>query len=302
MRTLLIYAPIAGGGRGSARYEECRAELAAEAVASTSPGHAERLTAAAGGYDLVLAAGGDGTVHEVVNGLLQLPEPRPRLGVLPFGTGNDIARNLGIFDPSDTVQMVENGRCRRIDLIRVDLQREDRPRTVYGVLNCGIGFGAEVIRRTTVTVKRLFGPTLSYTVGTARALLPWHSPAMSITHDGGTFDGRVFFLAVGNGEWEGGGTMRMSPGAQLDDGLLNVLLIRHGSKLEVVRNFGKLSSGEHVHHPLCEYFTTRRLEATSDKLLGVQTDGDVVGQSPVCLTVEPRAVEVYAPPPTWIQP
>ncbi len=296
MRALIIRTPIAGGGQGEARFAAVQHGLAAEVAVAESIGQAESLAAAAAGYDVVCAAGGDGTVHDVVNGLMALPEPRPRLAILPLGTGNDIARNLGILTVDDSLAALQADTVRPLDLLQVALHRDAQPATLYAVLNCGIGLGAMVIRKTTTTVKRLFGTDRAYLVGTLRALAGWHSPALTVVHDQGTFTGRVLFLAVGNGEWEGGGAMRLSPGAKMDDGLLNVLLIRHGPKLEVLRNFARITDGTHVDHRLVEYFTTTRLEVTGDEVLGVQTDGDVVGETPVSVTVVPGALTVVAPP------
>ena len=295
MRVLLIHPPVAGSGLRQDALDAAAAQLGAPVALALEPGAAEKLAAAAGGHDVVVAAGGDGTVHEVVNGLMGLPEPRPALGILPLGTGNDVARNLGMLDVQRALAAIAEGERRPIDLIRVELEVEGARRCVYGVLNCGIGLGAAVVRATTPLVKRVFGSRHAYDVGTLRALVAWRSPAMTITHDNGTIEGRVMFLALGNGEWEGGGAMRLSPGARMDDGLLNVLLIHHGSKIEVLRNFGRLATGEHIHHPLVDYFTTTRLDVRSPAPLGVQTDGDVIGQSPVTAEVAAAAITVCAP-------
>ncbi len=296
MRVLLIHTPIAGSGLGREALTNAQARLAPTLVQADGIGQAQQAASAAGGYDIVVAAGGDGTVHEVVNGLMALPEPRPVLGILPLGTGNDVARNLAMVQPAEALGAIEHGTHRRLDLIRVEMGEPGDRRTAYGVLNCGIGLGAAVVRATTPTVKRWFGEQ-AYNVGTLRALVAWHSPVMHVEHDGGAFEGRVLFLAVGNGEWEGGGAMRVSPGARMDDGLLNVLLIRHGSKLEVLRNFGRLATGEHIHHRLVDYFTTTRLAVSSASPLEVQTDGDVVGRAPVVAAVAPAAIAVCAPAP-----
>ncbi len=297
MRALVIHPLVAGTGKDQDQVVALSHSLAADLEIATAPGMAEADAREAVDHDVLVAAGGDGTVHEVVNGLLnQHVEPRPRLAILPFGTGNDIARNLGILSIEDTLKALRDGTVRRFDVIRVALQGAAGPETVYGVLNCGIGFGAAVIRATTPLVKRLFGRQWCYTVGTFRAVVGWGSPALRIVHDGGVHEGRVFHLAVGNGEWECAGTMRLSPGARMDDGLLNVLLIHRGPKTEVIRNFAKIGTGEHIHHPLAEYFTTRRLEVTAEVPLEVQTDGDVIGRAPVTCEVVPGAVEVYAPP------
>ncbi|MCC7491382.1 MAG: diacylglycerol kinase family lipid kinase [Fimbriimonadaceae bacterium] len=294
MRPLIIATGIAGSGQATARLAGLLERFPAEQRLATRPGEAAAIAAqAVGRYDPLLAAGGDGTVHEVLNGLYAAGAPGATLGILPLGTGNDIARNLGILSPEDTFAALEAGASRSVDVIRIRPGDHSQP-THYGLLNCGLGFGAEVVRRTTPLVKRLWGKQ-AYTVGTLRALAGWPSPPMTVRHDGGVFEGRVLFLAAGNGEWEAGGTMRLSPGARMDDGLLHITLIRHGSKLEVLRNFTKIATGAHIHHHLVDYFPTTHLTVESPRPFRVQSDGDVIGEGPCRVDLLPGALAVVAP-------
>jgi len=296
MRALIVHTPISGNGTAAARLGAVQAELEADLAEAHAPGEAETIAAGAAARDLIIAAGGDGVVHEVINGLMQHDVPRPRLGILPLGTGNDIARNLGLVEVDAALQAILDRQTRSIDLLRIELQRNGATRVVYGGLNCGIGLGAAVIRATTRRVKRIFGPSMAYNVGTIRALLRWTSPHVRLVWDDGEFDGRAMFLAAGNAEYEGGGSMRMSPGSQIDDGRFWVTLIRHGSKLDLLRNFGRLAKGTHPEHPLVDYFPATRLEVSCQPVVEAQSDGDVIGSSPVTITVLPRALTVHAPP------
>ncbi|MBI2301176.1 MAG: diacylglycerol kinase family lipid kinase [Armatimonadetes bacterium] len=295
MRTLVICSPVAGGARGAERFAACRERLQADVATAERAGHAEELARASQGYDCIIAAGGDGTVHEVANGLLSHPGLPPRLAILPLGTGNDIARNLGILDIETALAAIQGERRTRIDLVRVDLQRNGGPAVVYAVLNVGVGFGAAVVRATTVAVKRLFGQDRAYLVGTLRALAAWRSPLYRLRLDEGELSERLILLGVANGEYEGGGRMRLSPGARMDDGRLELLLIRHGSKLEVLRNLGKLPTGDHIHHRLARYQSIRRLEVAVEPEVEIAADGDVVGRTPAVIEVVPAALEVAVP-------
>lgn len=295
MRALIVHTPISGRGTAAARLEAVQAALQADLAEAHAAGEAESIAAVATDYEVLLAAGGDGVVHEVINGLMQRAEPRPRLGILPLGTGNDIARNLAVLDVDEALQCVLDDTIRDIDLLRIEVPGGSEPRVVYGGLNCGIGLGAAVIRATTRRVKRIFGPTMAYNVGTLRALARWRSPLVRMRWDDGAFEGRAMFLAAGNAEYEGGGSMRMSPGSRIDDGLFWVTLIRHGSKLDLLRNFGRLAKGTHPEHPLVDYFPATRLEVDCEPAVEAQSDGDVIGFSPVTITVCPRAMTVYAP-------
>lgn len=103
------------------------------------------------------------------------------------------------------------------------------------------------------------------------------------------------YLGIGNGEVEAAGTMRISPGATMDDGLLNVLFVHHGPRTQLLRNLSRVATGEHIHHPLVEYFTTTRLTVESEPAVEWQADGDVRGLTPLSVEVVPAALEVAAP-------
>ncbi len=302
MRALCIWAPIAGGGRATERLRAAARGLDLELAAAEAPGQAEALAAAANGVEAVIAAGGDGTVHEVAGGLMRRPAGPLPMGILPLGTGNDVARNLDLDSVERSLAAMAVGATRAVDLIALDLVVDGRTQRRYGLLNTGIGFSAEVIRATTTRVKRLFGRRWAYTVGVFRALVPWRSPTFRLRHDAGEFEGRLLWLGVGNGEYEAGGTLRVSPGARMDDGRLELLVVRHGPKFELVRNFARIGTGEHIHHPLCDYRPVTWLEVECldgrfDGQVEVQCDGDIIGRTPLRLAVVPAALRVYAPEP-----
>jgi diacylglycerol kinase (ATP) len=250
------------------------------------------MAAAAADYDVVVAAGGDGTVHEVANGLMRGPAPRPRLGIVPLGTGNDIARNLGLGSAAAGWAALTAGRDRPLDLLRIECRAGGQRRVVYGVLNCGIGFGGEVVARTTARVKRLCGPQLAYLVGTLSALRAWDSPWMMLASDLGVRRGRYFFVALGNGEWESGGTMRLSPGARMDDGLADLTAVAHGAKLLIAGHLPKIAWGGHLALAQVEHGPTRALTVAAARPLPIQADGDVVGTTPCRVTVVAGALRV----------
>jgi len=272
------------------------AELKAEVVTTAEPGHATFLArAAAGRYDPVVVVGGDGLVNEALNGLLTSPVPDTTLAILPAGTGNDLARSVGILTWEDGVRALQGGRVWAIDVIAVTCGRGGREITHYAGLGSGVGFGARVIQSTQEWVKRLFGPQWCYSVGVFRALLSYRSPWMRVIYDGGQASGRIFFLSVGNAEYESGGTMRVSPGAKMDDGLLNVNLIYDGPRWEVVLNYPRFLRGTHITHHRVRYFTTTALTVVTEPLVALQLDGDVRGCTPAHFQVRPRALHLQVP-------
>jgi diacylglycerol kinase (ATP) len=294
MSTLVIASSYAGAGRGPQRLLAALGDDAPDVVLAHLPGEAWRLAAAAASFDTVVAAGGDGTVHEVVNGLMALPPPRPRLALVPLGTGNDIARNLGVTDAAAGWAAVRGGHAVALDLLHITC----RERAAWGVLNCGVGFGGEVVARATPRLKRLAGPNLTYLLATLSALAAWDSPWVSVCSEAGCFRGAALFVALGNGEFEGGGTMRLSPGASMSDGVAHLTIIRRGLKLHTVAHVSDLSSGRHLAQPEVAYHETRWMEVRAARPLRVQSDGDVIGTTPCRVRVVPGALEVCTPWPS----
>ena len=145
---LYIVNPAGHGGAGRAAWERFRElwgrEIAPEdAVVTKRPGHAREIAATAEGFEILVAVGGDGTVGEVVSGIMDQPKPRPKLAIVPAGTGNDIGRNVGIRSIEEGVSALRGNRTRAVDLIRMERRAGDRTESHYGLLCAAIGFVAK---------------------------------------------------------------------------------------------------------------------------------------------------------------
>jgi YegS/Rv2252/BmrU family lipid kinase len=265
-----------------------------DCATSLGPGHARELAQAAAreGYQRVVAIGGDGTVSEVANGLAHTPVA---LGIIPAGTGNDVARNLGIpSDPAAAAALASTGRARPVDLCQVTT----RDSTTYFVNVAGFGFDAEAAARVD-RLPRLVGGTLPYIVGTLQTLWQYRSPDMRISIDGRSFDRRVFMVAVGNCSSYAGG-MRIVPGARFDDGLLDVCLVKDLGRFELLRVVPKLYRGGHIGHPAVELYRCRALTADADARVLCHADGEPVGGSPLRFGILPAALQcVTGRAPGW---
>jgi diacylglycerol kinase (ATP) len=295
-RVLLIVNPAAACGRVLGRWEELRAELSARGmvvdhVFSGRPGDAVDLARQAGlRYDVVGAVGGDGTVNEVVSGLLASGETKAALAVVPLGTGNDVARLLQIRSVSEAVDALAEGTTRSLDAIEVRCHESGGPTTRYALLYAAVGFAGELLKRTTPVVKRFFGPRYCYSVGFFRALVGFQSPMMRVRCDGRPFDGRLFLVSAGNAEIVGSGMMRLSPGARVDDGMLNVNVIGAMGRLEAARCFPRVLAGTHTAHPKVRYFAARSVTVECEPAAGVQMDGELFGRTPGTFEVRPAAI------------
>jgi YegS/Rv2252/BmrU family lipid kinase len=222
--TLAIVNPVAGKGQAVRVWERVRAGLPSlepwHCVLTQYAGHARELasTATARGYERVVAVGGDGTVYEVANGLAGT---ETTLGIIPAGTGNDTAGNLGVpFDPIAAASLAAQGTARHIDLGEIRTAQS----TSYFVNVAGFGFDAEVAWRVNRMPRKFVGGTVPYVIGVLETLWQYRAPLMRISVDQQTFERRVFLVAVANNPSYGGG-MRIAPNARCDDGLFDLCLV-----------------------------------------------------------------------------
>lgn len=293
--THLILNPAAGGGRARRVESVIRRALDTtdhsdvELALTEHPGHAERLAAEAAesGYARVVAVGGDGTVNEVVNGLLRSPGPPP-LGVVPVGTGNDFARTLGL--PKSTADALE------LALAGTSTRSVDAGRCGerYFLNVAGLGYDARVA----ATAARLpgalrIGP-LPFVTAALIELLRHTSYPLEISLDGRTLHRRSLMVAIANGQYYAGGMM-IAPGASLEDGLLDVCIAGDVGRLEVLGLLPQVFSGGHVRHPKVEMYRARSVRVEGPSGVLVEVDGEVTGTLPAELSVRPAALNVVVP-------
>src|SRR6059036_1603767 len=297
-RILLIVNPAAAVGSLARRWESLLVDLdarklKADHVLTDGPRHAISLAREASrSYDVIAAVGGDGTVNEVASGILLAGEAKTALAVIPFGTGNDAAHLLGIRSLEDAVNALVSGTTRAMDAIEVRCHDAGKQVTRFALLYAAVGFAGELLKCTTPTVKRLFGPRYCYSVGFFRALLDFKSPTMWVRCDDREVNGRMFLVSAGNAEIVGAGTMRLSPGAKVDDGKLNVNVIGDLGRLDTARWFPKVLRGMHTTHPKVRYFPATSVTVECEELMEVQMDGELFGHTPATFQVRPKAIRV----------
>lgn len=285
--------PKAGRGVGSASFERLRT-LASRAGAGfvVSRGAADlseqARRAAADGVERLLVAGGDGTIHHAIQGLVGTP---CALGVIPVGTGNDFAGTLKV--PPDLDAAVRRGlagEIRRMDVIRIG--------EVYSASYVGVGFDSEVTEYAN-DLKILRGP-LVYPYSVLHTIATFQPPAMRIVHDEGIFEGRVMFTNLANLPRFGGG-MQIAPQAEIDDGVLDLVIVKEISRATLLSVFPKVYTGRHCGHPAVLFVRTRKVEITIDRPMTLYGGGEPVrpmaaGEG-VAAEVVPAALCVVAPTP-----
>jgi lipid kinase YegS len=250
-------------------------------------GDARRFAAEAGAVDLLIAAGGDGTLNEVVHGLMDLSRAtRPALGVIPLGTANDFATGCGIpRDPEEALALCLKGQALPIDIGKAN---------EHWFLNAAsAGFGAEVTATTPPELKRLLGPAAYAVMGAILAMNVHHYHGKLILPDR-EITGTGPVAIVGNGPQTGGG-VQVAPRARIDDGLLDVLVVRQipaMALLTAARELQELSpDGEYI-----SYWQTPWAEVHPEETIPVNLDGEPVQFSSVRYEAVPRAIRLIVPP------
>ena len=230
-------------------------------------GDGERLAAqlSAGGAELLVAAGGDGTLNEVVNGLA-LSGRRPPLGVVPLGTANDFATGLGIpADVAGALDVALHGRAQPVDLPMMN----DR----YFINVSTGGFGAEATEHAPAESKRMLG-AWAYLVTGARQFVDLRPVSGVVVADGRTvLDGEFLLFAVGNARQTGGGSL-LTPRAELHDGLLDLLVVRAIARLDFLAMLPDLRAGTHLESPDIIYAQAKRIVITTTDTVSVNVDGE----------------------------
>ena len=284
-KILVILNPAARGERANAQKEKIAAlSLRAVVHLTHSPGDARDMAkqAVEDGFTTVIAAGGDGTVNEVVNGLAGTDVD---FGILPVGTMNVFATELGIpqNDLPKAWKIIEDGFVRQVDLPRAGEE--------YFVQLAGAGLDAEVVQRTTPDFKKALGP-MSYLLTLAQVAARKPPTIHLDPVDGPPREGS--FVLVGNGRLYGGPFVLFKD-ARLDDGLLDVLVFQNQSHWDLIRYFQAIAFGNHPGLPDVEYFQTRGLRLMSRESVPVELDGELTGALPVELSISNRKLNVLIP-------
>jgi diacylglycerol kinase (ATP) len=302
MRTVFLVNPASGNGATGKRWPELahRAAalgLAGDALFSERPGHLIELArqSAEDGADLLVAVGGDGTLNEIVNGILQ-GSRRPDLATIPRGTGMDFVRTHAIpngFD--DAVRTAANGTPRTIDAGRVTYRGWDGSEQVRFFANVGsVGMSGAVAQRANGMSKAL-GGKVTFFVALTQVFLRWKNTEVTVElADGETHSGRMHDVIVANGQWHGG-AMWLAPEASADDGLFDVVLIGDVNKLDFVTTAPKLYKGKHLAHPKVDLLRSARVRFDAVEHLPIELDGEQVGTTPATFEVVPGALRVRVP-------
>ena len=289
--------PVAARGRGGTLSGELLDAAADGVLVPTEhPGHAQEIAqrAAREGCDTVIAVGGDGTVHQVVNGLMSVPSSqRPALGIIPLGAGNDFAFACGIRgDTVEARRRAVSGMTRPIDAVHV---ADDRGHERWFVNSAGFFFDASVNRRSH-RLRSLPGVTRYFVALVQSFLLDFQSPKVAMTIDGHGCDEQVLLLTLANGPREGG-AFYCTPAAKVDDGQLDFLLVRKTGRLSALRLLPRVMRAVPTHDDRVCIGQFLSMKLKCDESIPIHLDGEVWVRAEdevksVSVKIEPGALRV----------
>ena len=298
--TAFLVNPASDGGATGKRWLEIARRaadlgLTGDAFLSERPEHLTELAhdAAAGGARLIVAVGGDGTVNEVVNGIAGIDGVE--LAIVHRGTGGDFVRTFDIPRSVDGALAVARGSTtRQIDVGRATYRTWAGPEASQWFANiASAGMSGAVAKRVNETGKAL-GGRASYAWSTVAVFVRWKNVQLTVTVNEAERSGPMYDVIVANGRFLAGG-MKITPEAEPDDGLFDVLLIGDVTKRDLMLTLPKIYRGTHLPHPKAELLRGANVSIDAPIPLPVELDGEQPGTTPATFEIVPRALRLRVP-------
>lgn len=297
MKVLLVFNPQAASGRAQRLLPKVQGALAQQGLSNETLltqhcGHATELVAgcALESFDGIVAAGGDGTVFEVLNGLYRHAKDRRKpLGVIPTGTGNAFVRDLGLMpgDWQSAVNIIAAGKRREVDVGRVTTATEQ----FYFLNIIGMGFAVDA-GITALKFKRLGNS--AYTLGTLWQTLRLKSYPLRLEIDGAVIEQDNIFVEISNTRFTGTNFL-IAPAAAMDDGLLDITLLRRLPRLRLLRLFPSIYSGSHVTFEEVSVAQGKTIRILSPHAYPLTVDGEFHGETPAEITCLHHDLTLFSP-------
>ena len=290
MEWMFIINPVAGKGKGKIIAQQIHQFMDGKGISydirfTRYKGDGEILAreAVARGCRTIIPVGGDGTIYEVINGM---DLGKSALGIIPSGTGNDLAKTLGIPEnPLKALKIIHGGHKAIIDCGQANGR--------YFLNVASVGLDAEIVKETENIKKYVKGPS-AYVAGVLKTLLYFRHKDVVMEIDGVEMRRNVMLVAVANGRYYGGG-MKIAPQAEIEDGYFDICIINRISKVKLLRLFPTIFSGEHVRVEEVEMLRGKTIKIDGLERLMINVDGDIIGEAPVSMTICPDMIQVFVP-------
>tara|TARA_B100001093_G_scaffold508715_1_gene571432 strand:+ start:2965 stop:4005 length:1041 start_codon:yes stop_codon:yes gene_type:complete len=243
--------------------------------------------------DVVAVVGGDGSLSEVITGLMQA-KSQCRIGLIPAGTGNSMANDLKIQNTEEAIHRICNGNFQHLDLAKVDMvaglpgsEQGHLTRYSANLVTWGLGVDSTI----KAEKMRWMGP-MRYDVGILMAIMANNRRHATLTIDGVSFEDDFTLFLIQNSQ-TGGSLLPLAPGATLDDGKMDIGILKKMKRGQILKAFGQLKTeGRHVFHPMVDYYRFKTLEISTPKPTAINVDGENIGSTPIKMEVLPGAVAI----------
>lgn len=297
MKYLIIANPAAGGNRGKKMIPELvrhleRGSIGCDLLQTTHHRHAEDLVRSVDvtAYQGIISAGGDGTNFHVLNGLLKHHDPGdlPCLGIIPVGSGNSFAMDLGIRSIRDGLDAILANTPCEVDVLSVFTEGDRH----YFVNLAGAGFVADVAR--TAARFKVLGD-FSYVLGVLYQTIKLEFHDMELELDGVSYSGKNCFVEFCNSRFTGG-AMLMAPAAVIDDGYFDAVIVSPLSRMSLLAAFPKIFKGTHGLHPAVRIVRARHAVIRTAPSKDLLPDGELCGTTPATIDILPKAVRYFCLP------
>lgn len=246
--------------------------------------------------DAILAAGGDGTIHHVVNALMDEElrvEELPMFGVIPLGSGNDFARSLGdSVKPEALVKLLAERKTKGIDVGRISFLGNAKKPNVYFINEADIGMGPDVVRKV-MSSRKPFGSAVAYYVSILSTFISYKPFQVTVRTDQWQWSGKIRTLAIANGKYFGNG-LGIAPDAETDDGKFSTFIVEDVSVLDFIWFSNALKRCKEVNHKKVHYNETKSIELRSELNTVIEADGEVVGNLPVRIDLLPKRIRLLS--------
>lgn len=240
--------------------------------------------------DIIVAVGGDGTIHEILNGILSVLNNKPLLAILPNGTGNDFMRTRQHFKtPDEFIQSILSNKRESIDIGRITSNSS----THYFINIADIGFGGAVIH-TLAKQRKVVGGKFAYSLAILKTFFTYKKAVLKISAPGYMHESATFMVIFCNGSIFGSG-LTIHPEAKVNDGQLNVVIIGNVSLLDYLKYLPKLKKGKFIHHPEVHYLAYNEITVESQTPQWTETDGEIATNENIKVTLIPNCIELLTP-------
>lgn len=248
------------------------------------------------GCDYLVAVGGDGTLHEVINGMMQANLPTsayPAIGLLPHGSANDFARTARISNSVEKlIALIQTNTTQELDLGKIVLQQPQETR--YFINMAGVGLGA-LVAQNLERSSSMFGSGFNYFKHILKGFLGYVKKEVRCTSGTWKWQGKLLQMTVANGRYFGN-AICIAPDAQLTDGQFRVAIFGDLSLWDYLKNFGNLKKGMKIDHAQVRYHAAQKVLLESNDACGIEADGEYVGLAPAILNIVPKAIRFLMPP------